>query len=167
MDMRCSNPCVNFSNACTRSCTVRSCLPFCLFLSIFCCYTVQAKRMNCQKVSHQNHVALDSSWHYCWYFVVHADKLASLLDIACLVYVIKSKAIFDHFTICLQMLFKVVFLYCWNKGQKRWNIFYKTYVHFSVCPNCVIILENKILNTSFFIITSISFKTWVLCMTCK
>ena len=78
---------------------------------------------------------------------------------ACLVYVIKSKIIFDHFTLCLQILFTVVLLFCWNKGQKRWNIFYKTYLHLSFCPDCVIItLENKTLNASFFIITSIFSK---------
>ena len=67
------------------------------------------------------------------------------------------KTIFDHFTLCLQMTFKVVLSYCWNKGQKWWNIFYKTYVHFSFCSNSVI-LENKTLSASFFIITSISSK---------
>ena len=78
---------------------------------------------------------------------------------ACLVYVIKNKTIFDHFTICLQMLFQVVFSYCWNKGQKRWNIFYKIYVHFSFSPNFVIhYLGKKTLNASFFIITSIFSK---------
>ena len=116
MDMRCSNPCIKFSNVCTKSCKKRTCLLFCLFLSF------------------QNHVVLDLSWHYYWYFVVLTYKFASKthgMPSLC-------KTIFDHFMLCLHMSFKVVILYCWNKGQKWWNIFYKMYVHFSFCSNSFI-----------------------------
>ena len=133
MDIRWRNPCINFSNVCTKSCKVRTCLSFCLFLSIFY-YTVKVRRKKHQKVSYQNHVALDSSWHYYWYFVVLTYKFVSKIHgmpSLC-------KTIFDHFTLCLHMSFKVVLSYCWNKGQKWWNIFYKTYVHFSFCSNSVI-----------------------------
>ena len=109
-------------------------LPVFLFvLSIFY-YTVQVRRMKLQKMSYRNHVALDSSWHYYWYFVVLADKFASKthgMPGLC-------KTIFDNFKLCLQMSFKVFLLYYWNKDQKWWNIFYKTYVHFSFRSNSVI-----------------------------
>ena len=134
MDMRRSNPCVNFGNVCAKSCTVRTYLTFCLFVKYFSYYTVQVRRMKRQKVSYWNHVALDSPWHYYWYFAVLADKFASkthAMPSLCI-------TIFDHFPLCLQISLKVVLSYCWNKGKKWWNIFYKTYVHFGFCSNSVL-----------------------------
>ena len=163
MDMRCSNPCINFSNVCTKSCKVRTCLSFCLFLSIFY-YTVKVRRKKHQKVSYQNHVALDLSWHYYWYFVVLTYKFASKIHgmpSLC-------KTIFDHFTLCLHMSFKVVLSYCWNKGQKWWNIFYKTYVLFSFCSNSAIHNLGKQNTECLFLYNAFFFfKTWVLRKICK
>ena len=109
-------------------------LPVFLFVLSNFYYTVQVRRMKRQKMSYRNHVALDSSWHYYWYFVFLADRFASKTQGMPSL----SKTIFDHFTLCLLMSFKIVLSYCWNKGQKGWNIFYKTSARFSLCSNSVI-----------------------------
>ena len=132
-----SNPCVNSGNACTESCTVRTFLPFCLFVKYFCYYIVQGGE------------ELASKWvTKTMLCKIHHDTIIDTLQLsqtnllirhlACMVYVIKSKTIFDHFTLCLQISFKVVFSCCWNKSQNWWNIFNKTYGHFSFCSNRVI-----------------------------
>ena len=100
MDISRSKPCVNFGNICTKSCTVRTCLPFCLFVKYFHYYTLQSGKWiawkwvtqtTLRKIHHG--IIIDT-----FYF---SQTNLLVRHIACVVYVIKSKTIFDHFTLFL------------------------------------------------------------------
>ena len=137
MDIRYNNPCVNFIDVCTKSCTVKTCMLFCFSWNISVDKSPPrqenespdwATKTMLRKIHHD--IAIDTLqfsqinllvWHIAW-----------------VIYLIKCKTIFDHFTLYLQMLFKSFLSYYWNKGQKGWNIVYKTYGHYGFCSDYVI-----------------------------
>ena len=166
MGMRRSKSCVNFGNVCTKSFTKRTYRPFCLFVKHFY-YTVQSgKWIDWKWVTK---TALRKIHHGIIIDILQFSQINLLLrHIAWVVYVIKSKTIFDYSMLFLQIPFKVVLLYCWNKGQKWWNSFYKTYGHFSFCSNSAIHnLRKQNIEYPIFYNNVYFFKTWVLCKTCK
>ena len=79
--------------------------------------------------------------------------------IVCVIYVIKSKTIFDHLTLRLQMSFKVVSRTAETRTRSNETSFIKHVVILASAPTVpCIIWENKTLNAFENIVTGIHFN---------
>ena len=133
--------------------------PSCLFvcsLSVFVITSCRGKIISL-KVSHQNHVVQDSSWHY-WYFVVVSDKLAGKTpSVHGLWLKAKQYLTISHSTCKFHSnLFSHI---AETRARIDETFFIKHMAILASVPTVSsIILENKTLPASFFIITSIFSK---------
>ena len=81
MDMRCSHPCVNFGDVCTKFCIVTTCLPFSLSVEYFFYkITVQGGKWITWRWATKTTLR---KIHYYRNFVVLADKLAGKTHKVC------------------------------------------------------------------------------------
>ena len=115
--------------------------------------------MNSLKVSDQNHVVHHSSWHYYWYFIVLSDKLAGKAHSMRSLCDYKQNNIWPFHTLPAIFVKKLFSRIAETRARNDETIFIKHLAILASVPTVSsIILENKTLTASFFIITTIFSK---------